>query len=86
MHTEYNALMRNNTWTLVSLLADARIVACRWVYKTKYIQDGSLDRFKAHLVAQGFTQTPRVDYFDTFIQIVKPCTIRLILTLTISFG
>ena len=86
MNTEYNDLMRNNTWTLVSPPVDARIVGCRWVYKTKYKQDGSLDRFKARLVAQVFTQTPRVDFFDTFSPLVKPCTIQLILALAISFG
>ena len=43
MQNEYNALMRNNTWTLVSPPADTRIFGCHWVYKTKYKQDGSLD-------------------------------------------
>ena len=37
-------------------------------------------------MAQGFTQTHGVDYFDTFGLVVKPCTIRLILALAISFG
>ena len=55
------------------------------MYKTKYQQYGSLDRFKARLVAQGFTQTPGVDYFDTFNLLVKPCTILLIFVLVISF-
>ena len=55
MQTEYNALMRKNTWTLGSPAVDARFVGCHWVYTTKYKQDGSLDRLKARLVAQGFT-------------------------------
>ena len=44
-----------------------------------------MDRFKARLVAQGFAHTAGLDYFDTFSAVVKPCTIRLILTLAISF-
>ena len=69
MQTKYNALIRNSTWTLVSPPAEAKIVRCRWVYKTKHKQDGSLGKFK--LVAQGFTKTPRVDYFYIFNPIVK---------------
>ncbi|RVW88870.1 Retrovirus-related Pol polyprotein from transposon RE2 [Vitis vinifera] len=53
---------------------------CTWS-----LPDGLVERHKARPVAQGFTQTPGVDYFDTFSPIVKPCTICLILALTVSF-
>ena len=46
MNTEYQALLRNQTWTLVSPPLGAHIVGCRWIYKVKYKQDGSVDRFK----------------------------------------
>nr|CAN82380.1 hypothetical protein VITISV_021579 [Vitis vinifera] len=51
MNREYQALLRNNTWSLVTPPSSAHIVGCRWIYKLKYRPDGSIDRHKARLVA-----------------------------------
>lgn len=56
MANEYNSLIANNTWDLVLPSTNANIVGCRWVYKVKQEYDGSLDRYKARLVAQGYNK------------------------------
>jgi hypothetical protein len=54
MVDEYNALLRNKTWTLVPPQSDKNLIDCKWVYRVKHKADGSIDRYKARLVAKGF--------------------------------
>lgn len=51
IHEEIKALRTNNTWTLVPRPSHSNIFGSKWVYRTKYNYDGSIERFKAHLVA-----------------------------------
>nr|XP_016496044.1 PREDICTED: uncharacterized mitochondrial protein AtMg00810-like [Nicotiana tabacum] len=72
MVEEYNALMTNNTWQLVLPPPNANVIGCRWVYRVKQRSDGSIERFKARLVAHG--------------PVVKPVTIHTVLALAASKG
>lgn len=54
MSEEYDALVRNGTWELVSPDGITNLVGCRWVYHIKRNSNGSINRFKARLVAKGF--------------------------------
>jgi hypothetical protein len=56
MQVEFNALMKNKTWTLVPQPASHNLVGCKWVFKLKRKVDGSVERHKAVLVAKGFHQ------------------------------
>ena len=85
MDIEIAALHKNHTWDLVDQPADINIIGCKWVYKLKYKPDGSIARYKARLVAKGYHQTLGLDYFETFSPVVKASTIRIILTVAISF-
>jgi len=68
--------MTNNTWTLVPLLANRKLVSCKWVFKIKQGANGEVERYKAKLVAKGFTQTYGVDYNETFASVAKFASIR----------
>ena len=81
MEAEINALMKNDTWELVPRPKDVNVVGNRWVYKVKRNSDGSISRFKARLVAQGFTQTQGVDYSEVFAPVARNSTIRALLAL-----
>ena len=84
MQLEFDALQRNQTWTLVPFTHAPNLVSCKWVYRTKYNPDSSVNRLKARLVAKGFTQRPGIDYRETFSPVLKPTSLRLIITLFVS--
>lgn len=86
MQDEYHALLRNNTWSLVPIPANTPIVGCKWVYKLKTHPNDTIARYKARLVAKGYSQTAGLDYSETFSPIVKPATIRLVLTIALTKG
>jgi histone deacetylase 1/2 len=86
MDVEYDALMKNKSWHLVPPNYGYNIIDCRWVYKVKRKVDGTLDKYKAHLVAKGYKQHYGIDYEDTFGTVVKAATIRLVLSLAVSRG
>ncbi|GJY79554.1 ribonuclease H-like domain-containing protein [Tanacetum coccineum] len=84
MRDEYSALIKNRTWVLVPRPTDTNIVRCMWLFRHKYLADGTLSRYKARLVANGSTQLEGVDVDETFSLVVKPGTIRTLLSLAAS--
>nr|GEX53756.1 ribonuclease H-like domain-containing protein [Tanacetum cinerariifolium] len=84
MYDEYNALIKNGTWLLVSSSAGVNMVRSMWLFKHKFHADGTLSRYKARLIASGSSQQLGVDFDETFSPVVKPTTVRTILSLVVS--
>lgn len=84
MQEEYDSLVKNNTWDLVSKPKQKNIIGCKWVFTTKRNTDGEIEKYKARLVAQGCFQKHNMDYFETYAPVVRHPTIRLILALAVQ--
>lgn len=63
---------------LVSITGASDVVGCRWVFTVKHRLNGSIERYKALLVAKGYTQTYVVDYFEIFSPVVSLNSIRVL--------
>ena len=64
---------------LVPLPHDRSIVGSKWVYKIKKNPNGNVSRYKARLMAQGFSQKHGINYLDTFSLVVRHTTMRILL-------
>ena len=69
-------------WCFIPL--GSNLITCKWIFFTKGNADGSLNKYKARLVARGFTQVHGLDYFDTFAPTVCLTAIRAMLAIANS--
>lgn len=70
MGNEIRAMEETNTWTIETLPKGKKVIGSKWVYTVKYKSDGTIERYKARLVAMGNRQIEGVDYSDTFAPVV----------------
>ncbi|WVZ78279.1 hypothetical protein U9M48_026020 [Paspalum notatum var. saurae] len=80
MEEEYTALLANQTWNLVPRPSGCNVVTGKWIWNSGRISGALMARW----VLRGFTQRPGVDYDETFSQVVKPATVRTVLSLALS--
>ena len=86
MKNEIDSLQLNETFDLVDLPEGRKPVSSKWVFKKKFNKSGEIDRFKARLVARGFSQVQGIDYEETFSPVVKIQTVLAILALVNAKG
>jgi hypothetical protein len=78
---EMESILTNGTWEMCDLPVGCKPVGCMWMSKKKIKPDGTVDKFKASLVAKGFTKKEGEDYFDTYSPIARMTTIRVLVAL-----
>ncbi|GJY72934.1 zinc finger, CCHC-type containing protein [Tanacetum coccineum] len=81
INDEMDSIMGNNTWVLTDLPPGCRPLGCKWIFKRKLKVDGTVEKFKARLVIQGFKQKSGIDYFDTYAPVARISTIRLLIAM-----
>ncbi|GKA08576.1 zinc finger, CCHC-type containing protein [Tanacetum coccineum] len=81
INDEMDSIIGNNTWVLANLPLGYKPIGCKWIFKRKLKVDGTIKKFKARLVIQGFKQKSWIDYFDTYAPVACISTIRLLITM-----
>ncbi|XP_022156273.1 uncharacterized protein LOC111023206 [Momordica charantia] len=86
MTAELKAMEINKTWSVVPLSPRQHSIECKWVYKMKHNFDGSIEHYKAPLVAKGYTQQEGIDFIETFSLVAKLVTVKIFLTIAASYN
>lgn len=82
--SEYNLPIGKKTWRLVELPPGRKAVGCKWVFRLKHSCNGTVERFKARLLAKGYTQKYGIDYGETFSPVVRFSSIRCSLAFAVQ--
>lgn len=79
MNEEYTSMQDNMVWELVQLPEGVKTISCNWIFKTERDSKGNVERYKAHLVAKGYTQKEGIDYKETFSPVSTKDSFRIII-------
>ena len=83
---EINSLHKNDTIEIIERPAGCRVLGLKWVFKIKEHIDGTIARYKVRCTALGNLQREGFDYQETFAPVVRYCTVRILLAISVSRG
>src|SRR5271169_5627672 len=86
VHKEFKNLIHFETFELRQLPPGRKAISCKWTFKVKAKADGTIDKFKAHLMIQGYSQRPGIDFDETFAPVAHQESIRMLLALAAQHG
>jgi hypothetical protein len=86
MMEEYQSIVKNHVWQVVSRPEGKSVVTSRWIYKIKHVADGGIEKYNTRFVARGFSQKEGEDYEETFAPIAKYTSIRSIIVIASAMG
>jgi len=86
VQSEMDSILSNGIWELTERPYGCKSVGCKWIFKKKLKPDGTIDKYKARVVANGYTQKKGEDFFDTYSYVARLTMIRALLYLAASYG
>jgi hypothetical protein len=85
MDEEMAALDKNESWDLVEFPTGRNPIGRKWEFKKKLNAEGKVEKYKARLLAKGYSQVEGIDFGDIFSLVVKLTSIIFMLSIVISF-
>ena len=85
VNDEMKSLISNKPWKLVDLPPGCKTIGCKWVLRKKLKSDGSIDKYKARVVAKGFKQLEGLEFFDTLYPVTRITSISLLVAMAAIF-
>lgn len=83
---ELKSILKKKTWEMANRPRKEKTIGCRIILCNKLNSNGSVERRKARLVAQGFRQQPEIHFSKTFASVARIGSIRLMVSLAVKFG
>jgi hypothetical protein len=86
MMEEFQSVMKNDVWDIVLRPEGKFVLTSKWIYKINHTNDGSIEKHKTRIVANGFSQVEGIDYEETFAPVAQYTSIWMIISLATSMG
>ncbi len=69
--SEIKAIIQNETRSVVDLPQGKRAIPLKWVFKIKHDAKGNFEKYKAGMVAKGYSQVAGLDFNEMFASVVR---------------